>query len=738
MTKKIKLQFSIPSGLGIHKSTLAFILAREQHPEWFYPEMEVTSVYDCFPGFIWNGGRIYPQSVMSAEQMIQRVNFFNSRNIGVNFTFTNCALTTKHLRDPLGNWALQKFVKPLNAIVINSPILEKYIRQNYPQYKMISSVTKAIRDIDRILADTLKYDAVVMTPEFNHDWQALGKLSADKIIILVNEGCAPYCPDKLKHYKMYSEAILGLVTKESIKHFCPDGRRGNKTILSREQLLVLAEKLNIKHFKLNGRDATTLETLLGYYKEYFVLPEFQAEFEQFMRENNNLEFWNKQIRTIQWDRNVMAKLAEVYQEISFDVVKKICQKNSTSLAVYIHSPFCPSECKFCAYRGRVPLKGELEKYYNEYLPAQINDYKDILQTTEISSWFFGGGTPSLMMPDMLRNILSLLPGIKERGEKIFEIHPANFDLRLLDVLKEYDFHNVIIGVQSFNVDVLKKANRVPATKEEIEIIIQEIQKRGMAAWLDIVGFLNDDPLEIETLGRDIYTALELEPDEISISINYFLREKYLRTTLELLTVVLQTIGLGWQWEDFAAQPADIRKHLENFKVLRLYNKNNPRVLKQRNFLNALATHTEHFVKESFLGIGSYKNQMHGTISCLVTDDYKYFFTEANTDWQPRYFITHTADFLTEAQRLLSDIKDTAANMKKTLRIKDLCLKQRYYNPTGTLGLGEDISFLSAALEGDFFSSLAESIECESFLQKYQLPPDKSFIDLAKIGGIYDG
>ncbi|GBR73266.1 hypothetical protein NO1_0678 [Candidatus Termititenax aidoneus] len=733
MAKKIKLQFSIAGGLSIHKSTLAFILAREQHSEWFYPEMEVASVYDCFPGFIWNGGRIYSQSVMSAEQMIQRVNFFNNRNIGVNFTFTNCALTAKHLCDPLGNWALEKFVKPINAIVINSPILEEYIRQNYPQCKMISSVTKVIRDIDRLLADTLKYDAVVVAPEFNHDWQALSKLPVDKIVILVNEGCAPYCSDKLKHYKMYSEAILGLATKESIKYFCPDGRKGNKTILSRKQLLVLAEKLKIKHFKLNGRDATTLETLLGYYKEYFVLPEFQAKFERFMRENNNLKFWNKQISAIQWDKNIVDRLAKVYQEVLFDTVKKICQKNITPLAVYIHSPFCPSQCKYCAYRGRVPLKGELEKYYNEYLPAQINNYREILQAAEVSSWFFGGGTPSLMTPEMLRHILSLLPGLKERGEKIFEIHPANFNIELLDILQEYNFHNVIVGVQSFAEETLRKAKRIPAGREQIKSIIQEIQKRGMAAWVDLVGYVNDDPGEIAVLGQDIYTALELEPDEISICINYFLREKYLQTTLELLTVVLQTVGFGWQWEDFIAKPADIRKHLENFKVLRLYNKSKPLVLKQRNFLNALATHTEHFVKQSFLGIGSYQNQTHGTISCLVTEDYKYFFTEANKDWQPRYFITHTADFLAEAQRLLSDMRDTAASMKRTLQIKQVCLERRYYNPTGTLGLGEDISFLSATLERDFSSSLAERIKCESLLQKYQLPPDKPFIDLSKIG-----
>jgi hypothetical protein len=439
-----------------------------------------------------------------------------------------------------------------------------------------------------------------------------------------------------------------------------------------------------------------------------------------------------------WDEQTMQKLLDTYQEAPFEIIEKICQKNITPLAVYVHSPFCPSECQFCTYQGRLPLKGEREKYYNEYLPAQISNYKNILQTAEIDSWFFGGGTPSLMTPQILRNILSLLPGFRERGEKFFEIHPANFDLELLAVLQEYNFHNVIIGAQSFDATVLKKANRLPAGKAEIKNIIQEIQKHGMLAWLDLIGFINDDPAEITVLGSDIYTALELSPDEISLQPNFFLRAKYLTPVAELLETVFKTIKSNYVAELQDVSAPSIRQFLRNRKVVRLFNKKTAHLVKPKvNFMYALNTQPNSFVQQSFLGIGSYKNPRHGTTSCIVTDDYNYFFSEANSDWSPRYFILHTADFLEEALHLLQAFKAQAKQRRIQWKIEQLLLTSEYTRATDTLALGEDIPYCSLKIISAAFKTAQESVgpqnfPFQDFLRQFTAPPQKPFIDLSRL------
>ena len=79
------------------------------------------------------------------------------------------------------------------------------------------------------------------------------------------------------------------------------------------------------------------------------------------------------------------------------------------LGIYIHWPYCISKCPYCDFNSY-----KIEYYNsNDWLVAyknQIKYFKDYLITQnlrnkKISSIFFGGGTPSLMHPKLVEQIL---------------------------------------------------------------------------------------------------------------------------------------------------------------------------------------------------------------------------------------------------------------------------------------------------------------------------------------------
>jgi hypothetical protein len=271
------LQISLGGGLSDDLARL-LVLVAETFPEWFREELKITSVFDCFPGLIWGGGRPLFGSV-SLDEAVDRVGFFNQRGIGVYFTFTNSLLTAEHLEDEPGNKVLQMFENPLNGIVVNSELLEKHIRRTCPLYKIIFSITKVEYDKNKLLDATSNYDLVVIPPEYNHDREFLRTLPSEKIELSFMESCQPFCPDRLNHYVYSSKVILGLIPFERryfAKRRC---RLTGEMELDLPEMFSLAKELGIRKFKCASRDLKEFNKMLA----YFVKMPYQEAWLQFVQ-----------------------------------------------------------------------------------------------------------------------------------------------------------------------------------------------------------------------------------------------------------------------------------------------------------------------------------------------------------------------------------------------------------------------------------------------------------------------
>ncbi len=192
------------------------------NPSKFRDGYKIGSVYGTFPGAIWNGGRAVFGTAAKGD-MERLIKGYNAHGVPVRFTWTNSLLEEKHVYDTYCNLIMRLADNGMNQVLCNRSCLEKYIREEYPNFKLISSTTKRMTDMQAILEEVDKdYFLVVLDYDLNHDEAVLKALEpqAGKIEILVNEICFPNCPKRAEHYK--AESLSQLEFDRSTEFHCPN------------------------------------------------------------------------------------------------------------------------------------------------------------------------------------------------------------------------------------------------------------------------------------------------------------------------------------------------------------------------------------------------------------------------------------------------------------------------------------------------------------------------------------
>lgn len=160
-------------------------------------------VYDGVNKCRWNGGRIN----RSIEYNDGLMEFYYKKDISIALTMSNHKI---NLDDEMGNHLLEKFHREGNALIIVNDNLRQYVRDNFPKYDLIYSITGMgllnipLQDSDIAWYADLesKYDWIV--PRFEHvfDPRAV-ELDRTKWEVMLNDTCVWGC----KHYDEHFKAI---------------------------------------------------------------------------------------------------------------------------------------------------------------------------------------------------------------------------------------------------------------------------------------------------------------------------------------------------------------------------------------------------------------------------------------------------------------------------------------------------------------------------------------------------
>ncbi|MCR4762880.1 MAG: hypothetical protein K5696_05055 [Lachnospiraceae bacterium] len=191
-------------------------------PDCFEDGYRVGSVYGTFPGAIWNGGRaVFGISFKGDMEKILKT--YEQFGVPVRFTWTNPLIEEKHLTDTYCNLIMSLADNGKNQVLVNSPVLEAYIREHYPRFPLISSTTKRITDTAGMRQELDRdYALIVLDYDKNHDEAVLQALEpqASRVEILVDEICFPHCPKRSDHYR--DEGLKQLTFDRGAPYPCPN------------------------------------------------------------------------------------------------------------------------------------------------------------------------------------------------------------------------------------------------------------------------------------------------------------------------------------------------------------------------------------------------------------------------------------------------------------------------------------------------------------------------------------
>lgn len=145
-----------------------------------------------------------------------------------------------------------------------------------------------------------------------------------------------------------------------------------------------------------------------------------------------------------------------------------------NFGVYIHFPYCEKKCPYCDFNSHVVNLIDHKKLLDAYkkdLDFYISKRKN---TGNLISIFFGGGTPSLMEPFVVSEIIEYVCQKfytkKENLEITLEANPSSFEVRKFQDFKKAGVNRISIGVQSFVEDDLKKLGRLHNAAQAIDAI----------------------------------------------------------------------------------------------------------------------------------------------------------------------------------------------------------------------------------------------------------------------------
>ena len=138
------------------------------------------------------------------------------------------------------------------------------------------------------------------------------------------------------------------------------------------------------------------------------------------------------------------------------------------ISVYVHIPFCQQKCYYCDFNSFAGKRELFEPYVNS-LVEEIENCNELYGRT-IDTIFIGGGTPSVLPPSYIAQIMEALGkyNISKTAEITIESNPNSLPPDKLAVYKQSGINRLSIGLQAMQTGLLKRLGRLHSASEFIE------------------------------------------------------------------------------------------------------------------------------------------------------------------------------------------------------------------------------------------------------------------------------
>ena len=189
------------------------------------------------------------------------------------------------------------------------------------------------------------------------------------------------------------------------------------------------------------------------------------------------------------------------------------------LALYIHFPWCEKKCPYCDFNSHQVKDGVQGFDEERYIKALITDLETELPRIwgrQVHSIFIGGGTPSLLSPTGMNDLLSAIRArvnLEPGAEITMEANPGSVEADKFAAFAKSGINRVSLGIQSFQDEQLKALGRIhngEEAKQAIAIAVENFKSVN----IDLMYGLPNQSLAAAKV--DIETALSFKAPHLSL------------------------------------------------------------------------------------------------------------------------------------------------------------------------------------------------------------------------------
>jgi oxygen-independent coproporphyrinogen-3 oxidase len=183
--------------------------------------------------------------------------------------------------------------------------------------------------------------------------------------------------------------------------------------------------------------------------------------------------------------------------------------------VYLHIPFCKSRCSYCDFATDVYRSSDAVDRYVSAICVEIENFSE--SGIESDTIYFGGGTPSLLMPKQVEKILGSVSSkfaVSFDPEITMEMNPATVTPASLAAYRDLEVNRASFGVQTFNDRALKLLARGHDANEARETFAMLRDAGFDNISFDLIAGLPDQSLADWETNLD--EAIAMSPEHLSL------------------------------------------------------------------------------------------------------------------------------------------------------------------------------------------------------------------------------
>jgi oxygen-independent coproporphyrinogen-3 oxidase len=192
----------------------------------------------------------------------------------------------------------------------------------------------------------------------------------------------------------------------------------------------------------------------------------------------------------------------------------------SSWSLYVHIPFCETLCTFCGCNNTITKSHQVESPYVDKVLKEKKLYFEKLpqfSKAPLKLIHLGGGSPTFLSPESLRKLLIGLHENVVRDahfEGAMEVDPRRTSKAQLEVLKEFGWNRLSLGVQDFNPEVQKLINRIQPFDLTAQVLGWGRELGFNSINIDLIyGLPAQTP---ELIDRTVDLTLQLRPDRLAL------------------------------------------------------------------------------------------------------------------------------------------------------------------------------------------------------------------------------